>query len=415
MRTLFAITLLFTLAAARASSAEDQREWTAMNGHSITAAYVRTTGDVIELRSDKNAPLQVHRNMLSDRDWLYLAMKDREFLNIVLDVGTVSRAQRPKVSESGYITPSIKYDKLRFRLDRKNNLLIDLNNESWRLPLTIGFWEICDNLSPFASGKKIFTSNYMWETDTQFYGIGGPVKENPRVLLRIRLTDSNDAKWMFGNEGKDVATILIDGRGLEDLQRMPALTAKAQDALIKHPRISRVQALLKDDIKQHQETFSLNNVKQSHDQMESATFYTNIREHSIELADHETVTLSLYIGQQRDVINLKFKIIFTAMNWLFIDKVIFLSDKGHRAVVDVENDRDSKVVDGGGILEWADVKINPNDMLKFADASSIKCRLEGQFRRDFDLSTNQLMAMREILATYLKIKETDQAALDAGK
>jgi len=385
-----------------------------MKGNAITATFVRTSGDVVELRSDKGRPLRVHRDNLSDADWLYLATLNPEFLDIAIDVGVISRAQRPKISEHGYITPHLKFHDLAFRLDRRNNLTLELADESWRVPLTADFWEICDHLSPFANDEYAFASSVMWETDKQYYGSGGRREEKERVLLRIRLTDDDTSSWWRGEEGKDVVTILIDERGLDDLRAMPQRTVKAQESLRNNPRLRRVHELLAKTVEADKQTFSLANIQKSTDPMEGATFYRNQRDCSLQLPNGANVTLFPYIGQTREAVNLKFKLIYTAMDWLFIKKVILLSESGHRAVIDVASRRDSKVVDGGGIAEWSDVILKPDEVAAFMNATSIKCRLEGQFRQDFDLTTDQLMTMREVLSMYDTLTGRDTGTQEAA-
>ena len=148
---------------------------------------------------------------------------------------------------------------------------------------------------------------------------------------------------------------------------------------------------------------SLTNIKKIYDPMEGFTFYKNGRECSLDLGDGETVTLFMYLAQAENILRLKFKLIYSARDWLFIDKLTLLSDSGHRAVVDLSSKRDGKVVSGEGIIEWSDVILTPDDFLKFNAANTITCRLTGQFRRDFALSTDQLMSIREILEMYINL------------
>ncbi len=401
MRYHLAIPFIGLVVATHAVPDDATRVWTDLKGNTITASYLGVKDASVHLRAEDGRHFSVHREKLSDEDWLFLAMQDPSFLNIEVEVGTVTRAQRPRVSEQGYIRPGLKYDSLRFNLTRDLSIRIMLGNEHWTVPYEADFFSgICKHLEPFTSRKSHFSQGVLWETDKQYYR-----EEKNRVLLRINISSEGEATWWRGRESEQVATILIDDRGLAELRSMPEKLKHALQQLNTHPRLQRVHALLEQHIEKDKSTFSLTNISRSHDRMEAATFYRNTRDCSHSFGDGATVTMFAYIAEAEGELRLKFKMIYTASDWLFIDKAILVSDGGHRNIIDLSAKRESKVVSGAGIVEWSDVVLDHTSILPFASASRITCRLDGQFRKDFVLSTDQLMALREMLAMFLKLRD----------
>ena len=94
MNTISTLRIFFSgcfivLAMASSSYAYEMRTWTAMNGKTVEAAYVKYEFPNVSLQRRDGQIIKVNRDQLSDDDWLYVSQYDSSILTFWVPIGEV--------------------------------------------------------------------------------------------------------------------------------------------------------------------------------------------------------------------------------------------------------------------------------------------------------------------------------------
>lgn len=139
-----------------------------------------------------------------------------------------------------------------------------------------------------------------------------------------------------------------------------------------------------------------------HDKIQNTTFYTH---RNAPAYVNSRSTVYLYIGKSGSSEWLRMKTIYTADNWLFVDRVIAYADGVTETLTAGRFDRDHS---SGDIWEWLDE--NPSDsqirtLRMLANADDATLRYEGsQYRRDVQISSRDKRVILETLDAFERLK-----------
>jgi len=86
--------------------------------------------------------------------------------------------------------------------------------------------------------------------------------------------------------------------------------------------------------------------------------------------------------------------------WIHYDKVYLVDDQGRELVVATESPEKQSDKSAYGVMELCDQPLTEDALLPFADSQIIQARFEGASTYEFDLSREQMLAIREIIERY---------------
>lgn len=148
------------------------------------------------------------------------------------------------------------------------------------------------------------------------------------------------------------------------------------------------------------------NLKATKDDFEDAVFYqpSTAPKHTNENG------LYPYLVKVSDNVTLRYRIQYTAEDWLFIQRVLArLKYKGgSEKSIELykgkfERDSDTR------IWEWADTEVSSAmylDLLDLERAESVKIRFEGkQYTKDRSMTTKEKKALTEVLGVYKQVRK----------
>lgn len=151
---------------------------------------------------------------------------------------------------------------------------------------------------------------------------------------------------------------------------------------------------------------SAHNLKVTKDDFEDATFYqpSTAPKHTNQNG------LYPYLVKVGDNVTLRYRIQYTAEDWLFIQRVLTRPKfkGGKEKSIELykgkfERDNDSR------IWEWADFEVSEItylDLLDLERAESVKIRFEGkQYEQDRKMTDKEKRALTEVLAVYKQIRK----------
>lgn len=144
---------------------------------------------------------------------------------------------------------------------------------------------------------------------------------------------------------------------------------------------------------------SLNNMTKKYDDIEEITWYQD--KTSPKFANRNGVYL--YFGDKKEAVPwLRFKIQYTADNWLFVENYIFKVDGSTYKYTpnEVKHDNGS-----GDIWEWSDENVNKEIytiIQAIINSKSCKIRYEGdKYHKDRDISYTEKMAIKNVLNAFV--------------
>lgn len=144
---------------------------------------------------------------------------------------------------------------------------------------------------------------------------------------------------------------------------------------------------------------SLKKFRKKEDEFQGVFFYTESR-----APRYVNVNFIYpYIAKNNEDYSLRLKFQYTAEDWLFIEKGIFLID-GEKYIVtgNWERDHDSK------IWEWLDIPVGETEytlLHKIANSKIAKIRYEGsQYRKDRNITSKEKSIIKKTLEVYDDLK-----------
>lgn len=155
----------------------------------------------------------------------------------------------------------------------------------------------------------------------------------------------------------------------------------------------------------------LQNVTVKHDDIQEVAWYETQRDTRIRMG-YATFKVELYIGKHDSGI-LTFRMrtrFFEEMSdahdptWIFYESVRLLGDNGARLDITTEYPNKQQDNDRTGLEEWSDNNVPAEAVLKFKTAQSVKVMFNGRYSHTFDMSSQQLSALREMIAVYEYLK-----------
>ncbi len=109
-----------------------------------------------------------------------------------------------------------------------------------------------------------------------------------------------------------------------------------------------------------------------------------------------------YLVEKDDAYFVRLKIQYHGNDWLFVRRYIFKADTAtfnYRLL----DGADSKVGNGGGVMEWIDVEVGASEfeiINALANGSDCKIRYEGQYYKDRIITNKEKAALKKFAAIY---------------
>lgn len=152
------VVLCYATCFATSSLAFEMRTWTATNGKTIEAAYVRYDPPNVVLQRRDGQIINVNRDNLCDEDWLYVSEYDRDILVFWVKLGEVPVHLVYKITN---------IDDLSFRHMSLRSLNVH-NDKMWRTMKQVLSFSSAKMLTFYVSSEKTILVNYNSEWKTQF-------------------------------------------------------------------------------------------------------------------------------------------------------------------------------------------------------------------------------------------------------
>jgi hypothetical protein len=209
------------------------------------------------------------------------------------------------------------------------------------------------------------------------------VPERPEVL--IVLTHRGRA---YGCEEIDLPVLLAPRQTDLDGPGVVRWVAQGEQAYIERHVSSRVFA--------------------KRDEYQQVIWYMTERNTSKQYGDHASFDVEVYFGES-DSGSKGFRFLTRYIDadslphqgeWIHYDKVYLVDDQGRQLVVATETPEKQSDKSVYGVMEWCDQPLTEDALLPFADSHIIQARFEGASTYEFDLSREQMLAIREIIKLY---------------
>lgn len=201
----------------------------------------------------------------------------------------------------------------------------------------------------------------------------------------------------LGNKSREKRdSVLIEIKKLEDVTTSVQLKNVANEAynsikelsdLEKHIVYSKsLSDLSKEDLK---------NFKTNEDKFREIAFIHHKREQDF----------YPYLSIKKGVLNMRLKAYYKGTSWVFFDNVIILSG-GKRYNFSFPNT--SRDVGSGSVYEEGDIWVSPeilNELREISQNNEVEIRYNGKYNYDKVLSKKEVIALREVIELYDKLKK----------
>lgn len=114
---------------------------------------------------------------------------------------------------------------------------------------------------------------------------------------------------------------------------------------------------------------------------------------------------SPYLSIKKGVLNMRLKAHYIGTSWVFFDNVIILSG-GKRYNFSFPNT--SRDVGSGSVYEEGDIWVSPemlNELREISQNNEVEIRYSGKYNYDKALSKQEVIALREVIELYDKLKK----------
>lgn len=280
------VVLCYATCFATSSSAFEMRTWTATNGKTIEAAYVRYDPPNVVLQRRDGQIINVNRDNLCDEDWLYVSEYDLDVLVFWVKLGEVPVHLVTKNTNCDSLSfrhfpdsPNIQKDSMlkamkqvvststakmmTFYASSEGMVLVNFNSE-WKtqFPMPNDPDEFFQPPSPNRGWNKVADSSYSVEleryrryTISRWYSFW-PNDTSALYLLAINASSLNSE---YGREIKDTVSeqfsvnekfktdvkfFVLDTKAGEDISKLSLAALDISSKLRRNPRYSRLKALL---------------------------------------------------------------------------------------------------------------------------------------------------------------------------
>jgi len=152
-------------------------------------------------------------------------------------------------------------------------------------------------------------------------------------------------------------------------------------------------------------------ITKSFDSFQKITWYETTRNCTKQIGNYRTFTVEFYLGVTetgRKLFRLRTKYLdersdYHDTEWIFYDAVNLLGDDGTQLAV--KTDYPQKQSDNGsyGLKEWSDNPLDEDLVLKLANCKRVDVRFQGKYSYDFQMTPNQLNALKEIVEKSKRI------------
>ena len=279
------------LAMTTPSFAFEMRTWTAMNGKTTEAAYVRYDHPNVVIQRRDGQIISVHRDTLCDEDWLYVSQYDRDILTFWIKLGEVpvhlvqnntnnkelSFRHRPDPWKSDTMMKAMKQvltfsvaKMMTFYASSDGMILVDYNNSEWKTKFPIPNDPDVFFRPPSPDtrwGDRHATSSFSVELDRyQSYTISRWYSfwtDNPSIAhsdaLYLLAINASSLNSKYGREIKDTVSeqfavnekfktdvrfFVLDTKEGENISKLGREALSVSSKLQRNPRYSRLKALL---------------------------------------------------------------------------------------------------------------------------------------------------------------------------
>lgn len=141
------------------------------------------------------------------------------------------------------------------------------------------------------------------------------------------------------------------------------------------------------------------------DEMQSCYFYQTTRQTTQTpyygyILKFEIYIVKEYSGKKY----LRLRTRYESSDWMFYEKVIIRGSNGSQITINTEYpQKKSDTKYGGDVVEWSDNKLSNSQRLtlfKIAKSEEIKVRYTGKYQHEMTLNSEQIKALKEIIAKY---------------
>lgn len=465
MRTIICLAMLSFPLLGIASNAEREaneffgvsnvRQWVA-NGKAADGEFVSYKDETVFIRLTTGKIVPIKRDLLSDEDWIYVAKQDPSILRFFLEVGTIQVAENkangiprmvkvmasndgfvrfcgeknnydvpyaPELFENFIWGPKERSVEVKIhdtnitteicRKKRASGYSYGSNDDSKKFSLTLNTdWENTHQI-PYDDSDDV------WSLSTQY-----PDEASRTKFPCLYFSESEVFKLESMKVKETIEKAKNNPRLKRLLDQMETLvkTEEAQKALERRQHEQKreeekkrreretMERIQKEEAARN--TFSFSNIEKHFDKFENSSAFRTKRNTRI---TREGARLGFWLwvhnqeeSKQRPVLLASFS--YSAEDWLFVDKITLLS--GQRRVVLSYSSADTSrdVQKSNGILEIGSIVVDPEQLRPFSSVETIECRFSGEKGViDFEFSTDQIMALKEMLQFYLiKARPTEK-------
>lgn len=209
------------------------------------------------------------------------------------------------------------------------------------------------------------------------------VPERPEALIVLTYKGCP-----YGREEIDLPVLLAPQRTDLDGRGVARWTAQGEQAYIERHVGSRIFT--------------------KRDEYQQVTWFVTERNTSKQYEDYVSFDVEVYFGKS-DNGSKGFRLLTRYIDadslphqgeWIHYDKVCLVDDQGHELLVFTEPPEKQSDKSAYGVMEWCDQPLTEDALFPFADSQTIQGRFEGASTYEFDLSREQMLAIREIIDTY---------------
>lgn len=143
---------------------------------------------------------------------------------------------------------------------------------------------------------------------------------------------------------------------------------------------------------------SLNRLKKNHDDVSGNTWYEN--PYFVHYTNSNLT--SIYMGEKESSVWLILKMSYYGDDWIFFERA-YLSYDGNTLEIPFDSYKNKKTENNTKVWEWIDVSVDSSTLAflrKMVGGKSPKMRLSGKYEKTRNLSTNEIKAIKDVLAGY---------------
>lgn len=407
------------------------RQWTATNGKTVEAEFVKYENEHVFLKLDSGKTVPVKREVLSDEDWLYVAQQDIRILWFFEKVGDFSAYVNKGPTETIPTTLTLFVSNGGvFRLVGSGfQIEFPVVGAFFRYPQGLHsskYWEDCHETITQENSDGIECQVAEWDicngeslgrhTVDRFYIL--KLNRDWKNGSRIPTESSR-----YETSHRDTSKYPILFIQKEEARKLGALDIKTSELLKQFENHPKILSLLKLAEKKREaakaekdKEFNYSNIRSTYDKFYNFTRYETTRDDlvvSLGINKIDLFSFRLYfVKNSSNELNMYARFLYVGSDWRFIKKLTLFSKGKRLEIVYPHDDIYTNVEEDGTVKEVGTTEIDPETLKDFIHADKIECRVSSdKIFTDMKFNTNMTMAFKEVLGYYFKL-ESEEAKSD---